>query len=295
MNIRRYIPWWLYRLNRRIKTKDTVDKFISKYEKSNDEEIQKVISYVKKNGMTNYPNTNEKKYYNMIIRVFRDDEGYPYVLHKGKKLFFPMKFTDDHVKKSYRTLLHEQDSKNSHHYLEEDRFPQKEDIVADIGAAEGIFALDVVDKCEKIYLFEMEENWTTPLEKTFALYKDKIEIVKKYVSNKTDDVCVTLDDFFRNKKITYIKADIEGAEVSMLEGGRKILATRIKRALICTYHRSDDEKKVTNVMTEFGFEKQANDGYLCENMDISTGEIMDVHDLRRGVCYFFKSNNVDKE
>lgn len=45
-------------------------------------------------------------------------------------------------------------------------------------------------------------------------------------------------------------------------------------------------------MTEFGFKKQANKGYLIENMDISTGEIMDVHDLRRGVCYFDRLYNL---
>lgn len=289
MNYKNYIPWSLYKLNRVIKTKEAVNKFIIKYENSTDDEIKKAISYVKKNGMTNYPNTDEKRYYNMRINVLRDDEGYPYVLHGGKRLFFPVNFTDDQVKKTYRSLLQEQDIKNSHHYLQENRLPEKGDVVADIGAAEGIFALDIIDRCEKIYLFEMDENWIAPLEKTFAPYKDKIEIVKKYVSNKNDDICITMDDFFKDKKLTYIKADIEGAEISMLEGGRNELSSMIKKGLVCTYHRIDDEQNITKIMTECGFLKQVNEGYLIENMDISTGESMDVHDLRRGVCYFYKT------
>lgn len=127
--------------------------------------------------------------------------------------------------------MHEQDIKNSHHYLQENRIPENGDVIADIGAAEGIFALDVIDRCEKVYLFEMSESWITPLEKTFEAYKDKIEIVKKYVSNANDDICITMDDFFKDKKITYIKADIEGAEISMLEGGRSTLEKRLKELL----------------------------------------------------------------
>ncbi len=289
MNYKKYIPWEIYKLNRKIKNKDAVERFIAKYESSGDEEIQKAITYVRKNGITNYPNTDEKKYYNLKISVKRDADGYPYVIHKGaKRLFFPIEFSDDLVKEKYRTLLHEQDTNNSHHYLEKDRMPGKDDVVADIGAAEGIFALDIIDTVKKVYLFEMDEIWGTPLEKTFAENLDKIQIVKKYVSNVNDDYCVTLDKFFEDKELTFIKADIEGAELSMLEGGKIVLNDKIKKALICTYHRKEDENNITNVMKELGYHKIVNKGFLIENMDISTGEIMDVHDLRRGVCFFYK-------
>ncbi len=289
MNYKNYIPWGIYKLNRRIKNKEAVARFIAKYESSSDEEIQKAISYVRENGITNYPNTDEKKYYNLKIAVKRDDDGYPYVIHRGdKKLFFPIAFTDDMVKKSYRTLLQEQDIDNSHHYLEKDRMPDRDDVVADIGAAEGIFTLDIIDNVKKVYLFEMDENWFIPLEKTFVEYGDKVQIVKKYVSNVNDDYCVTLDKYFENKDLTFIKADIEGAEISMLEGGKAVLNDKIKKALICTYHRKEDENNVTNIMLGCGYKKNANKGFLLENMDISTGEMMDVHDLRRGVCFFYK-------
>ncbi|GMO29781.1 MAG: hypothetical protein Ta2B_10740 [Termitinemataceae bacterium] len=46
----------------------------------------------------------------------------------------------------------------------------------------------------------------------------KVVIVNKYVSNITDNNTVTLDDFFCDKEVDIIKADIEGAEKLMLEG-----------------------------------------------------------------------------
>lgn len=50
-------------------------------------------------------------------------------------------------------------------------------IVADIGTAEGIFALNIIHSVKKVYLFECDPEWIIPLEKTFAPWINKIEIV----------------------------------------------------------------------------------------------------------------------
>jgi hypothetical protein len=100
------------------------------------------------------------------------------------------------------------------------------DIVADIGAAEGIFALSVVEKEKEIYLFECEEKWIEVLKKTFEPWQEIVRIVNKYIMDDSADKSITLDDFFLNKEINFVKADIEGYETLLLKGAKKALSNQ---------------------------------------------------------------------
>ncbi len=70
------------------------------------------------------------------------------------------------------------------------------DILSDIGAAEGNFSLSVIDKVQHVYLFETDNDWIEALEKTFEPWKEKVSIIHKFVGNKDTDTCITLDSFF---------------------------------------------------------------------------------------------------
>ena len=50
--------------------------------------------------------------------------------------------------------------------------------------------------------------------------------------------------------MTYIKADIEGAEGKMLKGAGRSLDSGIKKALICVYHRTGDEDRLKKIMED---------------------------------------------
>jgi 16S rRNA A1518/A1519 N6-dimethyltransferase RsmA/KsgA/DIM1 with predicted DNA glycosylase/AP lyase activity len=41
-----------------------------------------------------------------------------------------------------------------------------------------------VSGVNRIYMFEYDKEWIAALETTFEPYKDKVEIINKYVSNK---------------------------------------------------------------------------------------------------------------
>ena len=70
----------------------------------------------------------------------------------------------------------------------------------DVGSAEGIFTLDVIDLIEHAYLFECDDEWVEALEATFLPWKDKITIVRKYVSDMDDENNTTLDSYFQVKR-----------------------------------------------------------------------------------------------
>ena len=81
------------------------------------------------------------------------------------------------------------------------------------------------------------------MEATFAPYKEKITIVRKYVSDVDDEDNITLDTFFR------------GA-VHILEHGRQIGGS------VCIYHLHDDKKVIESELKKFNLKTSIQPGYL---------------------------------
>jgi hypothetical protein len=101
------------------------------------------------------------------------------------------------------------------------------------------------------------------LEATFAPWKEKVVIVNKYVSDNDKKNNVTLDAFFRNEKIDFIKADIEGAEPRLLAGAKAILSRQAPmKVVLCTYHKRDDAEALHQMLTEKGFHTEFSEGYM---------------------------------
>lgn len=232
-----------------------------------------------------YPYPFIKKYDVNSYEVGFED-GYPYVMHNGKKLFFQKGVQEKSVRFQYNQLLIEQDKESPHKYLlNKDRLPDADDVVADVGTAEGIFSLDIVESVKKIYMFECNPDWIEPLKRTFSPYKDKIEIVEKYIGGKDSDEMVTLDTFFKDKDITYIKADIEGYEEDMLRGGTQTYKGKIRKTLLCTYHLPDAEKIISSRLKEYGFSYKFNPNYCLFFYHMDDFKYPRV---RRGVVFGYK-------
>ena len=158
----------------------------------------------------------------------------------------------------------EQDVNSPHRYLT-DRFNiGKKDILVDVGAAEGNLALSVIEKVKKVYLFETDENWIEALKATFAPWKDKVEIINKFVADRNDEKTVSLDAFFKDREpFSFLKIDAEGTEAAVLKGCETILSShKPLKAAVCCYHKPNDEKVFNKLLKDRGFSTSFSNGYM---------------------------------
>ena len=79
----------------------------------------------------------------------------------------------------------------------------------------------------------------------FESYSDNYGLGSKIVpEEKGDGSCqisvTTLNSLFGDKKVSYIKADIESFEYNMLMGGKKVIEMQKPKLAICIYHNPTD-------------------------------------------------------
>ncbi|MCL2652015.1 MAG: FkbM family methyltransferase, partial [Candidatus Azobacteroides sp.] len=205
------------------------------------------------------------EYEKMPISCFFDEQlKMYYLIHPGKKLYFPKSYSEKEIILTYRCLLIEQDERSSHRYVKDiNRLKGK--ILLDIGAAEALFSLTVIELVNHVYIFECDENWIEALTATFDPWKNKVTIIRKYVSDINDENNVTIDCFLEGKEKTnlFLKMDIEGYESAALKGASNTLkgAPDIDFA-ICTYHKKEDAKEIAKLFRSYNLEYEQTDGYL---------------------------------
>jgi FkbM family methyltransferase len=134
----------------------------------------------------------------------------------------------------------------------------------DAGAFDGDSTQKFIKKMEKrfkqIYAFEPDEYNYSRLKENLktltgvsifkaGLYNQNEQLGfhhtgkagARLAENSTQLVdVVSLDQFFKNEKITFIKMDIEGAEKEALEGAKKLIISYKPKLAICVYHKPDD-------------------------------------------------------
>lgn len=232
-------------------------KKINDYYKHNDadNEIRDILSYVGKGLYKTFSYKFTKKYTKRKNTVLYDDRcKLNYVVHNGKKMYFAKNMGKKEVNRYYNQLCMEQDEQSPHNYS---RFVNKKkyDTVIDLGAAEGIFSLDIIDRANKVLIFECDEIWIDALKETFRPWDDKVTIIKSFVGNGIEDESVKLDDIIdSNDKIDLVKMDIEGNEYDALLGMTNTMDSNNElELLLCTYHNQDDEKKITELLKDWSF------------------------------------------
>lgn len=251
------------------------------------QEESAILEWLKHNTIHVFPYNFTKKYLTSNIEIFFDHVlNRKYVVLYNKKMYLPKNMKDTAIKKYISSIMLEQDHMSPHRYLiEKERLIDK--IVADIGAAEGNFALSIIDYAKKIYIFECDPEWIEALQLTFKSYisnkeeESKVVIVRKFIGDTVNNTHTTLDEYFRNKQIDYIKADIEGSEVPMLKCGKATLMNKVSNVILCSYHRESDEKDIKDLLEEYGYKYYTSNGYMIFPLDKS----IDKPYLRRALIY----------
>ena len=223
---------------------------------------QKEINYLKSCGVLKvFPYAFSEEYLDRSVKVY-DCGEMKYVLHNGKRLFFP-KMRNDEISASYNQLVMEQDINSPHRYFSENvRFDGG--IFVDVGCAEGIISLDIVERADRVFLLECSEEWIGALNETFRDYQDRVNIIKKYAGSSDNNKTITMDSLLKNyqsEKI-FFKMDVEGMEMEVLRGCLGTMS-RNNCFFSCTcYHTNSMEKEMRDFFENNGYKVETSEGYM---------------------------------
>jgi FkbM family methyltransferase len=157
-----------------------------------------------------------------------------------------------------------------HYYQIEPTRLRPTDIVLDCGAAEGLFSLQAEHRCKRAYAAEPLPMWIEAMGKTFA-GSDRFELLPFALSDANGELQLsdgvldssivttgagitvlarTVDSLIadQGRPLTYIKADLEGAELKMLAGAERTIAANQPRIAITTYHEADHAEKIAAML-----------------------------------------------
>jgi FkbM family methyltransferase len=177
----------------------------------------------------------------------------------------------------YMVIAETREPRDWHYYEVPETRVTADDVIADCGGAEGIFALYAAPLARHVYVIEPSPLWTGTLEQTFAgaanvtvvpaalgaargvAYLDggALDSAVTSAPDATDDrggrprVAVeTLDALFyeQGRPLTYLKADLEGYELEMLAGGERTIAANLPKVAITTYHRAEHADAITDFL-----------------------------------------------
>lgn len=270
-----------------------IKKLMQNYSHRSDPDIVEILDRIKRTKSVGPYNQEFVNKYGGMIQAMANDVQYDenvkmcYVIWNGKRMYYPRSHSKLYVASELNFVNLEQDIDSPHRYLTQDFQVDEGDIVIEAGVAEGNFALDIVEKAKKLYLVECEHEWVEALEKTFEPWKDKVVIIEKMLDEYDDETHICMDSFVREQQVNFIKMDVEGAEISALNGATRILKDSDKiKCAICAYHRKNAEKDIRNILEQYGFFTSTTDGYIFFREDIDSwvdGE------LRRGIVRGIKN------
>jgi FkbM family methyltransferase len=155
------------------------------------------------------------------------------------------------------------------------------DNVVDCGACEGLFALKAIEKgAGKVYCIEPGRRLAECLRLTFSRLPGTVEVEEFLLgagdgeynfSEDPSNLLVsgiadgpskfvypvrmrTLDSLVREKgikRIDYIKADVEGAEIELIKGAAATIAEFSPRISVAVYHTPDGAQRLTELIRSY--------------------------------------------
>lgn len=238
---------------------------IKRYQNSRDPEIVRILERLKKKDLHVFNYDFAEKYRDMNFNIEFDESCEMYfVYHEGgKRLYFAKSLGNrEKVLEYYKSILIEQDWESPHRYTDEEFDVLDGDVVVDVGAAEGNFSLQVIDRISKLYIIESDDEWITALKETFKSYGHKVTILKSFVTSMDLGKYAMLDSLVK-ESVNFIKMDIEGNEWDALLGAKELIArSQNVKCAICAYHADCDEFLIKDVFSKYGMESSTTAGWM---------------------------------
>ncbi|MCX4339241.1 MAG: FkbM family methyltransferase [Lachnospiraceae bacterium] len=237
---------------------------MKRYRNSRDPQIVGILERLENHDLHVFNYEFMKKYEEMCFQIEFDALcGMYFANHKGKRLYFSKSLKSrEEATEYYRGILMEQDQKSPHKYIEEEFDIEKDDVVIDVGAAEGNFSLQVIDRVSKLYIIEADVGWIEALRVTFRDYMDKVVIFNKFITSLDSGKYATLDALIE-EPVNFIKMDIEGNEWDALQGaGTLIDRSENLKCAVCAYHGDFDEILIRDILGKYGMDISTTQGYM---------------------------------
>ncbi len=245
--------------------RDYMNSDLNHIEKLFPDKMEKdVLAYIEKNHlrMYNYPFYNEYLIKETQIEYDPDAKLF-YGIFNDKKMYLAKRFdTEQKARAYFNSVTMEQDLRSPHCYFNEKSNDFYKGKVVDIGAAEGIFGLKIIDKIDYLYMVEADEEWIYALNYTYKDYKNKVTIINKFISDIENLNETSIDSLFVNEDINAIKMDIEGNEQKALNGAKRVLRENKPFLSVCVYHHKDDNNIIKSFLTDFGYKCSNSNGVV---------------------------------
>jgi FkbM family methyltransferase len=183
-------------------------------------------------------------------------------------LFWPRKLGTFDLYKAVTDCLHVEDW---HHYEVPETTVRPGDVVLDCGAAEGIFALSVLDRASRVAIFEPSPDFSECLQRTFANAGGAIVVPAALGSSEGKAFLAgnslygfismeqgipinitTIDAWAARAKtrVDFIKGDLESHEFEVLKGASTIIRRDRPKIAFTVYHPGNDWKEMLTFLRE---------------------------------------------
>lgn len=144
------------------------------------------------------------------------------------------------------------------------------DVVIDCGVAEGLFTWYAAQRGSEVYAFEPDAGFVASMRKSFAdmpgvfvnhcalghrsgqafLSEDEIFSRLTAADRGTPVEVRTIDEAIGEKKVTFLKADVEGYEFRILLGAESIIRRHQPRIAVTVYHPQNNVAEITDFLRE---------------------------------------------
>ena len=177
-------------------------------------------------------------------------------------LSWPRKLGTFDLYKAATDCLYEEDW---HHYEVPETRVQPGDVVLDCGAAEGIFALSVLNRAGQVVIFEPSPDFADSLHRTFGNAPNATIVPaalgssegRAFLAGNSLYGFVTLDDGIpinittidawaagTNTRVNFIKGDLESHEFEVLKGARTTIQRDQPKIAFTVYHPGNNWKEM---------------------------------------------------